>query len=231
MLTTKRMWQMGLHLLLTRQLSLAQAVVHGLVPPAALFAFAFAQLIGRINAGRPCCFTCAYGSGRFLLLGQAVMAGVSRCMQKTPRLVCAEYPIAHQELDVLRFNVVDNRSSEWGTSAFHWCGWLSRAAVSPVTPLCRYFTSALPRALLGAAPLAALGAAMERRLRPQFLSALFYVLLYSALPHKVRTRAGAGTQYWLSRPPCVQEVRFIFPVLPLFNMCAAAALARLYTAR
>jgi hypothetical protein len=36
-----------------------------------------------------------------------------------------------------------------------------------------------------------LGAALERRLRPQFVSALVYVLLYSALPHKVRTLAGA----------------------------------------
>ena len=34
----------------------------------------------------------------------------------------------------------------------------------------------------------------------------------------------------LTRRPC-QEVRFLFPVLPLFNMCAAAALARLYASR
>lgn len=33
--------------------------------------------------------------------------------------------------------------------------------------------------------------------------------------------------------PCIriQEVRFLFPVLPLFNMCAAAALARLYSSK
>ena len=92
---------------------------------------------------------------------------------------------------------MDNRSSEWGTSAFHWFVRPSslRAVTLSVTTLsvCRYFTSALPRALLGAAPLAVLGAALERRLRPQLLSALFYVVLYSALPHKVRRSAAAGS--------------------------------------
>ena len=144
-------------------------------------------------------------------------------------------PWRRQELEVLRFNVLDNRSSEWGTSAFHWCalasliinGWL------PLTsPIVRYLSSALPRALLGAAPLAVLGVALERRLRPQFISALVYVLLYSALPHKVRTVAGtdANRSGWPDELPS-QEVRFLFPVLPLFNMCAAAALARLYASR
>ena len=106
---------------------------------------------------------------------------------------------------------------------------------------CRYFTSALPRALLGAAPLAVIGAALERRLRPQFLSALFYVLLYSALPHKVRTRSSAGSQYWLSHrrvfrkcgsfsrcclcSTCVQPLRLQDSTLPGANddMCAAHA--------
>ena len=72
--------------------------------------------------------------------------------------------------------------------AFAWS-----VAFSHQSPVRRYFTSALPRALLGAAPLAVLGAALERRLRPQLLSALFYVLLYSALPHKVRGCAAAGS--------------------------------------
>jgi hypothetical protein len=53
----------------------------------------------------------------------------------------------------------------------------------------RYFTSALPRALLGAAPLVLLGVLWERRLWPQAAAALLYVLLYSTLPHKARPRA------------------------------------------
>jgi hypothetical protein len=52
----------------------------------------------------------------------------------------------------------------------------------------RYFTSALPRALLGAAPLVPLGVLWERRLWPQATAALLYVLLYSTLPHKARPR-------------------------------------------
>jgi hypothetical protein len=102
----------------------------------------------------------------------------------------------------------------------------------------RYFTSALPRALLGAAPLAALGMLLERRLWPQAAAALFYVALYSKLPHKVRALPSLYTCNCAATshcpPPCAcraQEVRFLFPVLPLFNACAAAAVARLYNGR
>eukprot|EP00971_Amphidinium_carterae_P097939 1937851-Amphidinium_carterae.1 len=89
------------------------------------------------------------------------------------------------EFVVLWFNTAENRSSEWGTSPRLW-----------------YFYSALPRALLGALPLALVGVTLERRVRTPALAALAFVILYSALAHK--------------------ELRFLFPVLPLFNVAAAA---------
>jgi len=95
------------------------------------------------------------------------------------------------ELEVLLFNdPTSGRSSAWGTSPAHW-----------------YFTSALPRALLGALPLAPLGFALEPRVRWPGALALLYVSLYSGLPHK--------------------ELRFLLPVVPLFNLCAACGGAQL----
>lgn len=94
------------------------------------------------------------------------------------------------EGEVLWFNTVLNKSSEWGVSPPSW-----------------YFTSALPRALHAAYPLAFLGALVDRRVRPILLVALGFVALYSNLRHK--------------------EVRFLFPVLPLWNLCAAAAMGHL----
>lgn len=98
------------------------------------------------------------------------------------------------EGEVLWFNTAQNRSGEWGTMPFHW-----------------YFTSALPRALLGAYPLAVLGLLWEPRVRPHILLIVAYVLLYSFLPHK--------------------EVRFLLPVLPIFNIASATALARIWNNR
>jgi len=91
------------------------------------------------------------------------------------------------EGEVLWFNTILNKSSEWGVSPPSW-----------------YFTSALPRALHAAYPLAIVGAIIDRRVRPIFVVALGFVALYSNLGHK--------------------EVRFLFPVLPLWNVCAAAAM-------
>lgn len=93
------------------------------------------------------------------------------------------------EGEVLWFNTVLNRSSEWGVAPWHW-----------------YFTSALPKALLVALPLSCAGVVLERRLRSYALAIGTFVILYSFLAHK--------------------EVRFLFPVLPFFNVAAACATAR-----
>ena len=94
------------------------------------------------------------------------------------------------EFEVLYFNTYLNKSQEYGTSPFHW-----------------YFTSALPRALLGALPLAAAAAAAVPRARELVLVPCFFVGVYSVLPHK--------------------ELRFVLYVVPLLNAAAAAALAKL----
>ena len=51
-------------------------------------------------------------------------------------------------------------------------------------PLRWYFTSALPRALLGSLPLAALGMVLERRLRSKLACVLVYIGASSPRPHK-----------------------------------------------
>ncbi len=115
------------------------------------------------------------------------------------------------ELRVAWFNSVENKSHLWGTSPWHW-----------------YLTSALPRALLLAYPLALAGflvaarAAMTKNggsspsrgkearsnpLAPAFYACAFYVGAYSFLPHK--------------------ELRFLFPALPACNYAASVAVASL----
>ena len=94
------------------------------------------------------------------------------------------------EGEVFYFNAILNKSHEWGVSPPLW-----------------YFTSALPRALHACFPLALLGPAVDRRVRPYFWTALAFVSLYSNLGHK--------------------ELRFLFPVLPLWTLSAAAAMAQL----
>lgn len=76
------------------------------------------------------------------------------------------------------------RSGEWGTMPFHW-----------------YFTSALPRGLLGAYPLAVLGLLWEPRVRPHVLLVAVYVLLYSFLPHKEVYDAGSVAE--ISNASCL----------------------------
>lgn len=71
------------------------------------------------------------------------------------------------ELEVFWFNVIGNRSSEWGVSPWHW-----------------YFTSALPRALMWAMPLWMVCPFLQPRMRPAALLPMAFVACYSFLPHK-----------------------------------------------
>ncbi|CAH0516350.1 unnamed protein product [Peronospora belbahrii] len=122
------------------------------------------------------------------------------------------------EGEVLWFNIVQNKSSEWGVSPPLW-----------------YFTSALPRALqmtallipFGLSPL--LPALSKSRSTNEIawtfkttpivdwsvLSMVWpvfvYLVLYSFLPHK--------------------ELRFIFNAIPILNMVSAVGLAKLYRNR
>ncbi|GMT08841.1 hypothetical protein PFISCL1PPCAC_138, partial [Pristionchus fissidentatus] len=72
------------------------------------------------------------------------------------------------ELDVIRFNVLDNRSHEYGTAPLLW-----------------YFYSALPRSLLLSMVFIPLGLIFDhRRLLPLISPFIVFVALYSLLPHK-----------------------------------------------
>ena len=128
------------------------------------------------------------------------------------------------EFEVWWFNAVDNRSSEWGTQQWHW-----------------YFSRALPKGMLLTVLLVPLAFVklpeyivnwLERiktetnqkqqnakdaqqgkfdvSLLHFFAPVCGFVVLYSFLPHK--------------------EIRFIFPALPMFNVCAAYGMSRLHQA-
>ena len=121
------------------------------------------------------------------------------------------------EGEVLYFNTVLNRSSEWGVMPFHW-----------------YFTSALPRALLGAIVVVALAA-----LRPLYMLACCRVrpvsvqtcvqMVHLAVPAAALLRLAVPLVAFLFLYSLLphKELRFILLVVPIFNAIAAASLAGL----
>ncbi|CAM8926533.1 unnamed protein product [Rhodiola kirilowii] len=88
---------------------------------------------------------------------------------------------------------------------------MNRSSEWGTHPFHWYFTSVLPRSLLAAYPLCVLGVLFDRRIRLYVLPVFSFVLLYSKLPHK--------------------ELRFIISSVPIFNLSAAIAAARIYNNR
>jgi len=88
------------------------------------------------------------------------------------------------ELYGVYFNVVLGKSADWGVSSHF-----------------QYFTTFLPKLLVGSIPFAITGAIVDHRIRSVVLPPLAFVLLLSCLGHK--------------------EWRFIIYVVPLFNIAAA----------
>ncbi|VDO45762.1 unnamed protein product [Onchocerca flexuosa] len=71
------------------------------------------------------------------------------------------------EGEVWWFNVILNRSHEYGVLPYFW-----------------YFYSAIPRAMIASTALVPLGALIDRRLLPILVPVVCYIFLYSFLPHK-----------------------------------------------
>ncbi|KAH6913509.1 alpha-1,6-mannosyltransferase subunit [Coprinopsis sp. MPI-PUGE-AT-0042] len=97
-------------------------------------------------------------------------------------------PLLWPEFSSIYFNVVQGKSSEWGTSP-------------PLT----YFVSFLPKLLLTALPLSAVGIVADARVRKLLVPSFTFITLISFLGHK--------------------EWRFIAYVVPIFNIAAARACA------
>ena len=124
------------------------------------------------------------------------------------------------EFEVWWFNTVDNRSSEYGVMAFHWYfsralpkGMLLTALLVPLAFLklpessTKQTTTKKESKDLQQATTSRLGM-VDLNLLHFFVPVCGFILIYSFLPHK--------------------EIRFIFPAIPMFNVCSAYAMSKLH---
>lgn len=75
--------------------------------------------------------------------------------------------LCYPELEVFYFNVFLNKSSEWGTSPYHW-----------------YLTNALPRVMNLSLPLSLYSLCTKGATRSFALPFIMFIVIYSILPHK-----------------------------------------------
>ncbi|CAJ0568790.1 unnamed protein product, partial [Mesorhabditis spiculigera] len=111
--------------------------------------------------------------GQLPLFGEngAIYTGISTALKALVVTVPVDsllwgYPIWPEGI-VINFNLLQNRSHEYG-----------------VSPLLWYFYSALPRALLSSIVFIPLGCLIDRRLPRLLLPPFIFISLYSLLPHK-----------------------------------------------
>ena len=147
-------------------------------------------------------------------LGIGITTGIISLIMTVPLDSLLWGRLIWPEFEVWWFNTVDNRSSEWGEMVWHW-----------------YFTRALPKGLMATVCLIPLAfvrvpefvgrlttkksngvaqsqALIDWSMFPFVAPILAFVMIYSFLPHK--------------------EIRFIFPTISMFNVCAAYGMSKLH---
>jgi alpha-1,6-mannosyltransferase len=117
---------------------------------------------------------------------------------------------AWPEGEVFYYNTILGKSSDWGTSPWYW--YISSAlpklllAIFPLLPLAVFNIPERLVALWEAKP--AINPLLDTTWLEYFLPAVGFVAIYSCLAHK--------------------EVRFLFPVMPLFSLAGAVAIGRFH---